>query len=219
MNQPFNPSSFIDGLVGDLKPVRRPPGVLAATLLWTLASTGIALAIVAFFHFRPDLAAELENAPFLFSSVLLFGGAVALSALAFRSGVPGRDFVARSRTGIVALAGVIVVFYLALAARESADLPVQVGLNLQGYHCSVVVGILSVLPGIGLLFALKKKYAAVRPRYSGRLLGAAAGLLGAALMGFHCPVNEAVHLLVWHALPVLLISWAFSWIATRFLRF
>ena len=78
---------------------------------------------------------------------------------------------------------------------------------------------LALTPAILFLAVLKYRYASVRPRFTGRVLGAAAGLLGTLLVSYHCPSDEGMHQLVWHLGPVLILSWIFSRIASRVLRF
>jgi hypothetical protein len=219
MSKNTSPNPLIARLVSDLIPVRRPPSPFVAMLLWLAFGVATGSLVVTSIHWRPDLAAELGLLQNSVPMLLLLIGAIGCAVFAFRAGSPGRDFVPGTGKFLYGVTGLVTLLYLGFAARESTGLPTNIGLDTAGIRCSIFVGILSLAPALALLVALKKKYAVVRPRYAGQLLGAASGLLGSIFIALHCPVEESVHLFVWHFLPVFAISWVFSKIASRVLRF
>lgn len=219
MKNTNDPSSLVNRLVADLTPVKRPLPAIPAALAWTLASSLVALPLVSLFNFRADLTEKFKSPFDFFVATLLLGGAGSLGFFAFRSGIPGRDSVSWARRVVWGIVGALVLALSFAIARESPGSAVEIGLDLRGARCSALVGLFAVLPAAALLIALKTRYATVRPRYAGKMLGGAAGFLGALFISLHCPVDEGLHILVWHVGPVLLIAWIFSAIAMRFLRF
>ncbi len=212
-------TKLADSLVADLSPVRRAPGLARVTLGWVALSLLVVAASIVAYHPRPDLAQSLTSPGFVVCGILFFGSAFTCAFIALRSGRPGRDFT--PWTGKFLTFGFLTAAVVTLSRvfGEPAGFPVQVGLDPQGLHCTGAVLTMAALPAAGLFFFLRTFYASVRPKFTGRLLGAAAALLGTGAIAFHCPVEEGVHLFVWHFLPVLGFSWIVSRLAGRFLRF
>ena len=70
-----------------------------------------------------------------------------------------------------------------------------------GLGCATSTVGLAALPWCALLIAVRRG-APLAPARAGALLGAAAFFMAALLMRARCPLDERLHLLVWHALPV-----------------
>ena len=70
-----------------------------------------------------------------------------------------------------------------------------------GIGCASRTVVLAALPLCALLIAVRRG-APLAPARAGALAGGAAFLTAALLMRIDCPLDERLHLLVWHALPV-----------------
>lgn len=66
-----------------------------------------------------------------------------------------------------------------------------------GFPC-LRSGMLMAIPAALLFGILAKSGIVLAPRTFGAILGALAGLFGATVLEFHCPYQNAAHLLVWH---------------------
>ena len=71
-----------------------------------------------------------------------------------------------------------------------------------GLGCAMRTVLLAVLPWCALLIAVRRG-APPDPAKAGAFIGGAAFLMAALLLRFRCPLDERLHLLVWHALPVV----------------
>jgi Negative regulator of sigma F len=76
----------------------------------------------------------------------------------------------------------------------------------QGWPC-LASGLGVAIPGVLLLWLLVRRGAPLSFPHLGASLGATAGLLGVTVLQFHCPHQEALHLLAWHG-SILLIATA-----------
>ncbi len=218
MTTPGETKPFIDRLVDELQATPAPPRPALGATLWLVTSVLTGTALITLVHWRPDLDAIVLAPNHLGLSLLLVASAFATATLVFRSGIPGRDRLPASRRLIFTIAFALVLFFALIARREPAG-ALAAGLDPHGAHCGLTAAFLSLIPATLLLLVMKRRYAPVRPRLTGRLLGAAAGLVGALLVSYHCPSDEGMHQLVWHLSPVLVTAWVFSHVASRVLRF
>jgi hypothetical protein len=204
--------AVVDRLAAELRPVRRlrPPLVrLAAWLPLQL----VALAWVVGFHLRPDAAAELGRPLFLLELAgLTLAGAVA-AALALRSAVPGEEPGTGEVAGAVALA--LAASLLVLFEPGGGVEPLR-AFVAHGVGCAILTTLLALVPWIALLAALARG-APLDGRRAGTWAGVAAFLLACALMRFACGLDERMHLLVWHAAPVVPAALLSAWVGWTWL--
>lgn len=191
---------LVERLASSAVPVRRALGPAISTALWVAAAgAGVAIVNSRLFHLRDDLHLALSGAR-LCASVVTLGLLTVLGALdAIRGARPGA-----SPRPVLDL-GVRLSFWaflLTLALDAWGADPVRVGLDPAGAGCSRILLVLSLVPGILLVLAVRR-LAPVDPARSGRLVGLAVGAIGALGLALDCPVEHALHLLVWHGLPLV----------------
>lgn len=189
------PAALRAAIRRDLAPVSplAPPARRALLLaLPAFAVLAVALALLA----RGGAARALS----------LSGGGVSLAEwlagfallwLALREAVPGLGF--GSRRAMAALAGGIGLQLLLgwLTWRGSGAGWSAPGAVAAGSQCASIEGVIG-LPHLALATWLALRALPIRPRWSGALAGAAAGLLADSLWHLACARNDLEHLLVWH---------------------
>jgi hypothetical protein len=190
--------ALVDRLVADASPVRRlwPPAV--RLVLWLGLAAAIA-GLAAHAGVRPDVSARLHEPLFALELVVCGLAAALAAALALRAAVPGcgpRRAAAAATLGAAAVA-------LALAVRA----PALGGVSLAefvaiGADCSRRTVLLASLPWAALLVAVRRG-APLTAAAAGALTGAAAFLMAFAVMRLACPMDEALHLFVWHVGPLV----------------
>jgi hypothetical protein len=217
MNTPSDPKKLVDTLVRDLKPSRRSPSLTTAIVSWLALSTALGIGGVSILHFRPNLNEEVGKIEFSAPLLLLFLIASLLGLLAIKSGTPGRDFNRWSPLTLFSALGAIGAFVLLLKGPQGASF--SNGLDPNGLRCSMGVAVLATAPAVLLFGLLKHRYASVSPRFTGRVLGLSAGLLGSVFIAFHCSNENGAHFFAWHFIPVILISIVASKVAVKYLRF
>jgi hypothetical protein len=82
-----------------------------------------------------------------------------------------------------------------------------------GLHCTVTAIGLGLLPGLALAWLIRRE-APTEPGKTGRLLGLAMAAAGAAALAFCCRDGRAMHVLLWHGLPLVLVA-VLGWAAGR----
>jgi hypothetical protein len=173
-----------------------PPVVRVGLWLLLVAAVGGTLGLSGF---RPDLGKQLRDPAFLLDIVLLALAGVAAALIALRDAVPGRE-TSRFAT--------LIPLGLALAAAGLWDrLPLQGEVAVRhfiatGLPCAARTFVLAALPWCTLLIAVRRG-APLDPATAGVLIGGAALVMASLLMRLACPMDERLHLLVWHGLPVV----------------
>ena len=195
-------NDLIDSLVRDLEPVSPLP--LPAVRLWRWAAGSVALvaATVAVLGRRGDFATAVFTQPFLAHALFLILAAVSSAGAALALAIPGEPLRAWRRVApplalaawVAWLAGELMPF----AATGGAPWPAA------GWGCVAKAFAIGVTPG--LLMAVMVGRAApgdVRGTVTFAALAAAAVVaLGVELT---CPLDGAMHLLLWHAGPVMVV--------------
>ncbi len=197
MTHPQANDTVLARLVADLRPVR--PLHLRRRLLGWLFLQGLILAVVASQALRPDIAAALHGPAFVIElAVLLSAGGVS-AWLAVRTAFPARSPSWRLVGAALALAGVGLILFA--AHSRGPDMPA--GAFAAGARCLTMTVTLAALPWL-VLVALLVRGAPVAPARAGALAGAASLLFAAAGARVACALDDPVHLMVWHGLPVVL---------------
>lgn len=206
---------LIDGLAGDLKPVR--PRRVARGSLWVAAGwLGVGTLLVALFGARHDLAEGAMPPISMLSFWLIAAAGIAAAWSALRMGLPGvgRDYGGwRWAVGALLalpLAALFVFFGEGHAAAET----VHRGFDV---HC-LAQGLVSGL-GVGAaLFLWLKGGAPTSPTRASWVIGIAAGAAGATIVALLCSSDDLVHITLWHASAVPVSGIVGRLLLPRFLR-
>ncbi len=202
---------LISQLVAEAYPVRRLWSPTQRLLAWVGFAAMLAVGVVAI-GARPDLALRLRDPAFLLEVGTLALAGVWMASQALRHAVPG---MAPDRfRGIVGLGGVAGMLLL----RE----PIQTALSLDafvtlGAPCASTAVGLAAGPWAALVIALRRG-APLSAARAGALAGGAAAVLAFLLLRLRCPVDDLLHVLVWHALPVVVTGVACTAVGSWWLR-
>lgn len=195
----------ISQVVRDLKPVAplSLPGVRAWS--WGLvALTGGALVVVMMMGVRADLARVATTLTFQAHAVLMLLATVMAAVAALVLAVPGERLSSwRLWAPLAAVVawGVWLIIDLDLATARSAE----ASMIDSGWGCIVKALIVEALPG-AVLWMMIGRAAALDVRRTLMFAGLATAGIGALGVQFACPKTATMHLLVWHAGPVLALT-------------
>ena len=189
--------ALVQRLQAEAAPVRRLWAPGARFGLW-LALVAMVGGVVGLSGVRPDLAQQLHDPVYLLETALLTVAGLAAALLALQEAIPGR--AARRLERIVPFGLVLVAAVLWFRHPMRGDVAVSQFIAT-GLGCATSTVGLAALPWCALLIAVRRG-APLAPARAGALLGAAAFFMAALLMRARCPLDERLHLLVWHALPV-----------------
>ncbi len=130
-------------------------------------------------------------------SVLEWLAGLGLVWLALREAVPGLGVGAgRAFAALAGGIGLQLALGLLIWQRSGAGLSGPAAFAA-GAQCASIEGAIG-LPHLAIAIWLGLRALPIRPRWSGALAGAAAGLLADSLWHLACARNDLQHLLVWH---------------------
>jgi hypothetical protein len=190
--------ALVSRLSSQVKPAHRLWSVEVRLGLWIISEV-VVLAWAAT-HTGNDFLDKLKQ-PAYASEVIFFVAAAGISSLlALRSAIPGRSVKAIEAT-------IAVILVITGTAFVAADEPVNTGNPMNefvrvGLRCAYETWLFAA-PPLLVLWWMVKRGAPMNGRLSGLLVGAGALFFSFAIMRVACPIDEPVHILVWHLLPAL----------------
>ena len=192
--------ALVQRLLDEAAPVRRLWTPTARLGLWLIVVATIAGAVMGLglIGVRPDLRVKVGEPVYLLEIAALAVAGMLMAAGAFREAVPGYEV--RWPIGRVALGFGLLAALLWFLEPVHGELAVTRFIAI-GIGCAWRTVALAALPLCALLVAIRRG-APLAPTRAGVLAGGAAFLIAALLMRVDCPLDERLHLLVWHALPV-----------------
>ncbi|HEY2775870.1 MAG TPA: NrsF family protein [Candidatus Binatia bacterium] len=197
---PRSHDELVARLSGGVTPVvgLRPPLV---RLAWWLALQAVTLGSAFLFGLREDLALHLHDGRFLLELVAFIAAGSIAGGIALSAAVPG---MTKGR-GTLAIPLVIGAFAFALLSLEPAlSGNRSTGRFLfEGMRCVGAIASFSALPWVALFIAVRRG-APLDRNYAATCTGAAALLFAAAAVRIACPVDDGLHLLFWHTVPISL---------------
>jgi len=176
----------------------RSQGRRRAALVYTLAALAGLPLFVAW-----DGLDHARARPLSMTIGIALGGLLIAIACAAIAWWRGKSAVGRSDVALLAvaiLAPVATYVWLVSWHGRYADPPSRIGLRCLA---------MTLVSGAPLLLAaiyVRKRTVAVHPVASGAAIGAAAGALGGVTVDLWCPLTSSAHVLVGHALPIVLLA-------------
>lgn len=191
-------------LARDAKPVRPLPSPLTRWGVWTLmAIAGAGLATVVF-GVRHDLALHLRDVRFVLAASFTGILALAAAADAFLLSVPGVSPGRIART--IPLLALIAWGILLWTRMMAIGNPIaEIAATPRHPACVVLILMIGAVPGVSL-FAMLRQAAPLDVRWTG--VCAALGALACGALGtqFVCNIDAPGHQLLWHFVPVVLLT-------------
>lgn len=205
--------ALVDHLAADLKPVRRLWPVSVRLTLWLVLEAAVAAWVLR--HTHNDFIRKLGTPDYALQTFLFAAAAVVAAVIALRCAIPGRQ----TRSATVALAIVMVAVGTALVMMQ----PMRTGDSLGefirvGRTCAYQTCLLAAAPWVALWWAVRRG-APMRGGWAGLAVGCAALLFSFALMRLGCPIDERLHLVIWHLLPVAVVAALSALAGVFWLRF
>lgn len=195
-------NDVISALVRDLEPVSPLPLPRVRLRRWMMASVAVGAASVAVFGRRGDLAATMFAQPFQAHVAFLVLAAVSSAAAALALAIPGEP-VGRWRRAAPAVALGAWLAWLAgelmpLAAAGGAAWPAA------GWGCVAKAFAIGAAPGL-ILAVMVGRGAPADVRATVTFAALAAAAVGALGVELTCPLDGPMHLVLWHAGPVMVM--------------
>jgi hypothetical protein len=205
--------ALVERLTVNLRPVRRMWPVGARLGLWLILEALVLAWVVT--HTHNDFMTKLEGPRYLMEVVLFAGAAIGAALIALRSAIPGRRL--RATEIGVTIGMVLAGTGLVIMQPLSTGYPLSEFISV-GRRCAIETCVLAAVPWVVLWWAVKRG-APMRGWLTGLAAGGASVLFSFAWMRLKCPIDERLHLLVWHFLPALAIALLSALAGAAWLRF
>lgn len=189
---------LINTLSTDLRPVKTLVYglknyilILVIGFLSVLVSTTIA-------GVRPDIQDVVLTIPFLFQGLILLLLAILTTLSALQMSIPNLQTQETKNIAITALATwlAFLIYFLLHSSNPVGG---------WGVSCAREIALNSIIPSAAIFFMIKRAATLNRTTVSWLILTAGASY-GALATQFSCNMIDPLHLLIWHALPVLIIG-------------
>jgi len=189
--------ALADRVIARFEPARKvwPPGIRLA--LWLGLELAI-LVLVALADPRPDLTEQFGNPRFLFQLAVFIVAGSAAAGLALRTAIPGREATRGELIVLAFTAPIVIAAILSAPARSNVSIWQFLRAGTWCLGCTAALG---ALPW-AILFWTVRRGAPFMLETEGMLIGAAAFSFAFAASRLGCPIDNAMHVLVWHATPV-----------------
>ena len=189
-------STLIEQLAQDVTPVRpiMAPGRLALGFS-ILSLTIIALGLLVV-SMRADAAAKMANLFYLSDFLLPFLQMIVVTVAVGQLSIPGHPHGTFFSKGPVLL-GILLMAYELTRVWPLGASEALTGLDIAGLKCCALVLVFALLPVL-ILVALTARRAPVRPVLVGILIAVGGVSAGEMAITLHCPIDNAVHIALWH---------------------
>ena len=196
---------LIHDLVRDLTPVTRLASPARRTLYFALPSMFVTALLAAHSGVRTDLDAKLTDLTFALETLSLMALFVGAGLAALTSVIPGAALKSPLRVTILAAGAWLLLIAAGFIVNGVGGFPSGVSdqaFVVSGFACVRRTLLLAALPAL-LLLAMVRRSAPAHSRLTGALVAVSAA--GLAILGTRlvCYKDEALHVLSWHAVPVL----------------
>lgn len=201
---------LINQLLANAAPVRRLWPPLPRALSWWLG-TSVCMAGYLWLFARPAMIQQaMTHTDFVIQGILalVLGLVAALAALTLS--IPGRRPAVLQKLPYAGLFGWLAVLFYALATTAPS-------LFMPGWGCAAEIFIFSAIPA-ALLIVMAKRAAPLNLPLVGFFAVLAAASMGTFCTQFSCCKTAPLHGLVWHFLPVLVLSMSGIFFGRRLLR-
>ena len=200
-------SKFIDSLATDLQPVSPLPAPVMRAALMSLTALVLVTGMISFLGGpRADWLSVLQNPIFMSGDILMLVAGFLSAVAAFTLAVPDTKI----RKPVIALLCSATVIWVVICLYAAASLTAQ-GVQAEitdigkSAACFKALIFMSALP-LAVSFYMALRAAPVWRGWTGYALTLSMASFGAFGMRFFCPSDSYAHLLLWHFLPVVILS-------------
>ncbi|MBV8773732.1 MAG: DUF1109 family protein [Deltaproteobacteria bacterium] len=206
--------ALVRRLSSEITPSRPLWGVSARLTLCIVVELGILAWVIS--HAPINFVARLIHPVYTIEIVLFATTAVICAAMALKSAIPGRVLFAKEVViaTVLALAGTVAL----TVAQPMATSDSLGDFARSGWRCALSTVLFGTLPWLALWW-LVGRGASMSGWLSGMLVGAGALFFSFAVMRIACPIDEPMHLLIWHLFPALAVTGLSALAGIKWLRF
>ncbi|MCB0319289.1 MAG: DUF1109 family protein [Bdellovibrionales bacterium] len=204
-------NELIDRLCEDLEPTRARLSLPLRIVCWVATVFIITALGILKAQSRADFSDLLNNTEYLIEGTLLLVAGISSGILVLFLSVPG--WRTKKLVLTVIITGLIWISSIAATLIfQGSDVQ---GLSTAGLGCSEHILLFSLIPAV-ILTALLRLGSPLRAHITGALIFLSSGILTILLFQFTCASRHPAHLLLYHTLPVGLLT-LIGWILGKWL--
>lgn len=195
-------NNLIDELVADHKRVKSVPSIKVRFFTWAFIcflclATGVSL-----LGLREDWEILFQHPLLLTQNITILLGVFVSGALGIRLSQPGGTSKKKVKKVLYGLSIIWILILLGIGTLSNASLD---ELGQFGFGCIKDILIIGGIPGIALFFFIQQGIVMER-KITGFIAMVASFGLGAYGVQFTCHNDGALHILVWHFFPLILLG-------------
>ena len=207
-------SDFLDGLANDHTEIKKPESLFAKILKWMIINILCVGSGLAIFGFREDWVNLFTNPLNLLQNILIIFSVISSGFAAFTMARPGQ--LNKKTIPFILLPFLLWLGLLILKIFISGFNPAMFfKISLM---CIKDILIFGMIPSFALIFFIKDGIVLKRG-FFGLFATLASFGIGAWASQFTCHSNDPVHILTWHFLPLVVLSYLGVFLATKFKKF
>ncbi len=213
-------SELIQTLSQDAKknPLEPSDGLRVPLLFWIAGSFLIVLLSLWLLPVRPDLNERFADPDFSFLTLSWFGLTVLTARLALLSAYPEERISNRWEYRLIlATIGLLLAWVAFQFPTQNLGFEWYRERNYLNGGCGMVI-VVSGLIHFGVVLGYLRKIASTRPGETGWMLALSTGAFSTSIVQFACANENSLHVLLWHAVPLSILSLIGYGLAKKFLR-
>lgn len=209
--------NLINSLTEELEPVKP----LKKPIYRTLAFLGVCAIYLAFIvmmlGFRYDINEQLTNIFYISELILVLFGAIFSTFTAFQLNIPDGDNKKYLKYVAISPTIALIMFLICKLFYPSELSGGMIKINSNSYECFIDIVAFSIFPIIVAIFSLKKG-ATISAHWSGILTALSAANFSYIILRLIEANDDALHIILWHYSPMLLLVTICIFIGNRLLR-
>lgn len=212
--------SFIKALSENAGPINPVKSSRISTVLWLISALAVLCLMVYLNGLRHDIGLKLHEPLFVAKSVglLLLAGVVAFAG--FQLGIPDapkkqRVFVSLVYGGLVFWAGMLLHSVYTLGPGHMTD---HAAHTLHVGDICMVSTISGALAAATVMFIMLRHHFAVKPAATAAAVAVSSGTIAYMSGMYFCPIENGLHIAVWHMGPALISALVLSFVGAFILR-
>lgn len=208
-----NIDNLIESLSKEPAVVKPAPHPVLLGLRWLAAALAYLAVSLLISGVRPDLLQQFQQPLFTGEVILLLG--ICISTALSGAVLAFPDLHQKRGLALVPV-WMFALFALVMLLAWRADVPPS-PLPMHSFECTASIVLFSLLPGVGIFYALRK-FASTHPQLSGITAVLFAFSTGALWLRLHEQTNSIMHLVEWHYLPMIAVAAAGWWMGRTLLK-
>ncbi|MDA1353766.1 MAG: NrsF family protein [bacterium] len=176
-------------------------------VFWSLFVCGGLAFVLWFFRAELSITHGTNSLAILLEFMFMVATGVMAIYAVFNLCVPGRSLFLSSKLMLLPFFAWAFTLFGRLG-YEAVTMPARVlsGASIQlGWGCSAEIVVLAILPGLALAFLVRRAMA-IRTLCVSFFTFLSALVVGASIVHVTCPITVSLHMLLWHFLPVAVVS-------------